>query len=129
VQDKNKQKRILVVEDERDILEFVSRALEFEGYNVSQATDGESGLKMLKEQPIDMVILDLHLPVRDGFSFLQERKERLELSAVPVLVVSAWADASRREKASQLGATKYMVKPFTLAALIENVALIMGAIM
>jgi DNA-binding response OmpR family regulator len=118
--------RVLVVEDEKAILQFVSRVLEFEGYRVSQASDGETGLKILNEMKVDMIVLDLQLPARDGFSLLEEIKSQPQLSAIPVLVLSASAEAAKRERAYQLGANKYLVKPISITDLKENVAGVIG---
>jgi two-component system, sensor histidine kinase and response regulator len=117
---------VLVVEDEKAILEFLSRVLKFEGYTVYQAGDGEAGLKILKEQTVDMVILDLQLPVRDGFSLLEEIKSQPALSPIPVMILSASAEISKREKAYQLGARCYATKPISIADLKESVAGVIG---
>lgn len=104
----------------------MSRVLEFEGYKVSRASDCESGLKILKEMKVDMVILDLQLPVRDGFSFLKDIKSQPDMATIPILVLSASAEASKREKALELGADKYLVKPISIPDLKENVKAIIG---
>jgi len=115
-----------VVEDEKEILGFVSRVLEFEGYDVCRAADGDAGLNVFDQKAVDLVILDLRLPACDGFDFLQKMKSRPSLAEVPVLILSASADASNREKAHSLGAQSYLVKPISIPDLKENVAGILG---
>lgn len=110
---------VLVIEDEPDILKFVSRVLELEGYRVLRADDGDTGLEMVrgKRKEISLVLLDLKLPGRDGWSVLQEMRAASELSWIPVVILSASAAAPQRERALRMGASDYLVKPLDAASL------------
>lgn len=110
---------VLVIEDDPDILKFASRVLELEGYRVLRASDGDTGLDMIrkKRKEISLVFLDLQLPGRDGWSVLQEMRAAVELSWIPVVILSASAAAPQRERALRMGASDYLVKPLDAASL------------
>ena len=118
---KSRMETVLVVEDEADVRTLVSRTLELEGYRVLQAMDGEAGLKVLTETRVDLVLLDLLLPVLDGWAVLQRIKENPELKAAPVIVFTASASLQKREEAFKLGASEYLMKPLNLDDLIKTV--------
>jgi DNA-binding response OmpR family regulator len=115
-------KTILVIEDETEIQNFVSRVLELEGYQVLKAGDGESGMEIMRENPVSLVLLDLRLPGRDGWSVLQEIRNDSELAKVPVVVLTAVADALQRRRTLNMGATKYLVKPMSAHDLASAIA-------
>lgn len=119
---KKSEATIVIVEDEPEIMNFAARVLELEGYHILQAGDGETGLRLSGEQKVALMLLDLRLPGCDGWSVLVEMKKRPELSAIPVVVFSASADASSRERALSLGAMDYLVKPLGAATLREAIA-------
>ena len=101
----------LVIEDDRDIRDFVSRVLELGGYRVLKAEDGATGLRLARESQVCLIMLDLGLPRRDGWDFLERRGKEPKLLAVPTVVFTGSAEVSHREKALSMGATEYMVKP------------------
>lgn len=108
---------ILVVDDDPAILSTVADILEFEGYRVEQATNGAEGLARLEEVHPRLVLLDMRMPVLDGWDFARILKERgIEL---PILVMTAAQDA--RRWAAEIGAAGYVAKPFDLPALLEAV--------
>ena len=104
---------ILVIEDDRDIRDFVSRVLELDGYRVLQAEDAATGLRLARESQVSLIVLDLRLPRRDGWHFLEQRGKEPKLLAVPTVVFTASAGVSQREKALRMGATEYLVKPLS----------------
>jgi two-component system alkaline phosphatase synthesis response regulator PhoP len=111
--------RILVVEDDLSILTGLSMSLRFEGYEVLQAQDGRTGLqKMLDERP-DLLVLDVMLPVMNGFEVLAELKERG--NTVPVVVLSAKGVETDRVMGLNLGADDYVAKPFGLQELLARI--------
>ena len=118
-------KTVLIVEDEADVRKFASRVLELEGYRVIQAADSEEGMRLVKEARISLVLLDLKLPRHDGWAALEQIKGEPELSAIPVIVFTASAGASQREKALNMGAVDYLVKPLSAASLKGAVARIL----
>jgi adenylate cyclase len=112
---------ILIIEDEEDIRDFAARVLELEGYRVFQAVDGGDGLRILREYPVSLVLLDLRLPDCDGWTLLEELKSDPQLAMVPVVMFTASAAVSRRSQALAVGAVDYLVKPLSAARLKETV--------
>jgi CheY-like chemotaxis protein len=113
-------KRILVVEDNFILSETLSTLLGADGYRVCAASDGQEALERLssKDRP-DLVILDLMMPVKDGFAFLKERQQKSELTQIPVIVVSGATDL--KEQATALGASVYLAKPVDPTELLQAV--------
>lgn len=111
--------RILVIDDEARIVDFVSRALEAEGYGVDRAYDGESGLELAEQGRHELILLDLLLPSLNGVSVLKGI-----LRARPdqrVLILSAVSDVQSKVRCLELGAADYLPKPFALAELVARV--------
>lgn len=113
--------RILVVDDEPDLLAMLRLNLEVEGYDVVDAGDGATALERLDaDAGLDLVLLDMMMPVLDGWGVLERLRERP--SAPPVVVVSAKSQPRDALRALELGAVDYVVKPFDLEALLDLVA-------
>lgn len=104
---------ILVIEDEPETRGFASRVCDLEGYRVLQAEDGDTGLKLAEKSQVSLVLLDLRLPGRDGWSVLEQLKSNPELSSIPIVVFTASAAASQRNRALAAGASDYLVKPLS----------------
>ena len=111
--------RILLIDDEHRILNFVSRALEAEGFEVETAPGGEAGLRAFWERDFDLVVLDLLMPEMDGLTVLRRALEHRPEQ--PVLVLSALGDTASKVEALELGAEDYLVKPFSLDELVARV--------
>jgi two-component system OmpR family response regulator len=110
--------RLLIIEDEADLLSSLAKALREEGYAVDTASDGEEGLFKALETSYDAVILDVMLPVMDGWTILKKLRVR---RTTPVLMLTA-RDASRdRVQGLDLGADDYLIKPFDLEELFARV--------
>jgi two-component system OmpR family response regulator len=110
--------RLLIIEDEADLLSSLAKALREEGYAVDTASDGEEGLFKALETGYDAVILDVMLPVMDGWTILKKLRVR---RTTPVLMLTA-RDASRdRVQGLDLGADDYLIKPFDLEELFARV--------
>ena len=107
--------RILIVEDEKRIQEFLSRGLESAGYAVDVAGNGATGIDLVHGTEYDLVILDLMLPDTDGLSVLQKIRNRKV--SPPVLILSARDAVDDRVKGLELGADDYLVKPFAFVEL------------
>lgn len=122
----HKPKTVLIVEDEADVRNFASRVLELEGYRVLQAGDGPEGMRLMKEERVSLVLLDLRLPGHDGWAALQQIKSEPELSAIPIIVFTASAGVSQRKRALSMGAVGYLVKPLSAARLRKAVACILS---
>jgi DNA-binding response OmpR family regulator len=119
-------KTVLVIEDEAEIQNFISRVLELEGYRVFRAGDGKTGMDLLQGNSIDLVLLDLRLPGRDGWSVLREMKRRPGLSDIPVIVLTAIAEAIQRKKTLRMGATRYLVKPLSAHNLSQTISSVLN---
>lgn len=111
--------RILVIEDEAAIADFVQRGLEAEGHVVVCAGDGVTGEQLALEDDVDLVILDLMLPRQDGFKVL--RAIRASKPAIPVIMLSARAEVEDRVLGLDHGATDYVTKPFSFDELAARV--------
>lgn len=102
--------KILFVEDEPTLQKAVGEVLTQEGFKVLSALDGEKGLELIKQEKPDLILLDLILPKKDGFTVLKEIKEDEELKDIPVIVLTNLEGMGDVEKALSLGATTYLVK-------------------
>lgn len=106
-------RQILVVEDDPSVRRLISASLEAQGYEVLEAAHAEPALQVLRERPVDLVCLDLTLPVHSGFELIETIRGQLQ-SAVPILVVSARTSPLDRAEARQAGANAYLTKPFAV---------------
>ncbi|HEX2747015.1 MAG TPA: heavy metal response regulator transcription factor [Verrucomicrobiales bacterium] len=111
--------RILLVEDDRRSREFLAKGLTEEGYTADVAEDGEAGLQQALERDYDLMILDVMMPRRDGWSVLTELRNRG--NTVPVLFLTARDLVRDRVKGLELGADDYLVKPFAWAEFIARI--------
>jgi two-component system copper resistance phosphate regulon response regulator CusR len=111
--------RLLVIEDEIKVARFIERGLREEGFTVETALDGESGLQKAKAGSFDLIILDVMLPERDGFSVLREL--RASAMSTRVLMLTARDGVGDRVQGLDLGADDYLVKPFAFAELLARV--------
>jgi two-component system, OmpR family, phosphate regulon response regulator PhoB len=104
---------ILVVEDEKDILELISLNLKRHDYAVLEAGDGNAAVEMAKIHLPDLIILDLMLPGKDGYTVFKELRQDARTRSVPVIILTAKADVAHRILGLELGADEYMGKPFS----------------
>jgi CheY-like chemotaxis protein len=112
---------VLVVEDDPDIRDAVVEILQDEGYGVSAAADGRQALDLLETLvPLpDIILLDLMMPVMNGFQFREEQLKKPELARVPVLIVTA--DANAMAKAEVLQAAGFIQKPLKIQPLLDTI--------
>src|SRR5690348_5890569 len=115
--------RILVVEDERRIANFVSRGLESAGYAVDVASTGSQAIDMIHATEYDLAVLDLGLPDMDGLAVLQKIRNRK--TSPPVLILSARDQVDDRVKGLEGGADDYLVKPFAFVELLARVRVLL----
>lgn len=114
------KKRVLVIEDDRDIREALAAILLGEGYDAGQASNGAEALALLSRDPLpDVILLDLTMPVMDGWKFREEQRKDPRLSEIPVMVLSA--DGRVADKAARLQASAHMSKPIELTAFLAMV--------
>jgi CheY-like chemotaxis protein len=110
--------QILIVEDDAEVLEAMSEALTEEGYAVATAKNGQEALDYLeRSRAPDLIILDLTMPVMDGREFLERRRARADISAIPVMIVSATSDARLVTQGVEV-----LRKPVDLGVLLDNIA-------
>lgn len=110
--------RILIIEDDEAILKFLRRGLAYEGYIVDVALDGQTGLALARDNPPDLVVLDLMLPGIDGLEVCRRLRAG---GAVPILILTAKDSVSDRVLGLDMGADDYMVKPFSLDELLARI--------
>src|SRR6476620_9820749 len=115
--------RILVVEDEKRIADFLSRGLESGGYTVDVAGDGTTAVEMVHATEYDLIILDLGLPDMDGMTVL--KKIRTRKTSPPILILSARDAVDDRVAGLETGADDYLVKPFAFAELLARVRVLL----
>lgn len=114
-------KRILVVEDDTSIRELLVELLESEGYSVSSAVNGLEGLKILQAHANpDLILIDLMMPVMDGYSFRSEQLKNSNWAQIPTVVMSAEANA--KEKMKNFNITAFLSKPVELDTILKTVA-------
>lgn len=119
--------RILVVEDELTIREVLEDVLTGEGYDVRSVTHGREALEVLQAWPAEVVVLDLMLPVMDGWSFLQERQRAGIAPASRVLVLSASRQVRQTEAPHNLGVDAALPKPFDLEEVLTCITRLLEA--
>src|SRR5437879_525250 len=112
--------RLLVVDDDAVIRQLLDELLREEGYDVDLAADGREALDLLVAEPPDAVVLDLMMPVLDGYDFLMERRKLPGGERAPVVVLSAAKDAAHL--VGTFGVTSCVTKPFEVLALLEAIA-------
>lgn len=103
-------KKILVVDDEKIARALLVDVLKTEGFEVVEAADGRSALKIIESEPIHLVMTDRTMPGMDGLELLKVLSERY--SSIPVVIISAYGEEKLWGEALQLGAKEYLVKPF-----------------
>ncbi len=117
-------KTILIIEDDKFLRELIVRKLLNEGYDASEALGGEEGIKKVKEERPDLVLLDLILPGIDGFEVLRRMKEDPVLAKIPVIILSNLGQKEDVEKGLKMGAIDYLIKAhFTPGEIIEKINL------
>jgi two-component system, chemotaxis family, chemotaxis protein CheY len=113
-------KHVLVVDDEVDLQEAICEVLEAEGYATSRASNGIEALDCLRKVPTCVVLLDLTMPVMDGWEFRRRQLGDEALAKIPVVLVTA--DGNAREKAEKISAQGFLQKPFRPDDLLRTVA-------
>ena len=115
-------KKILLIEDNEMNRDMLSRRLERKGFDVLLAEDGAEGLERILSDAPDLVLLDLSLPVLDGFGVLKRVREDPESKSVPIIVLTAHAMEHDREKSIEMGADDFDTKPIDLPRLLGKMS-------
>jgi len=119
--------RVLIVEDERHIIESLSFVLESEGFEVASELDGEAGLRRLRADRPDVLVLDLMLPKMNGLEVLKLARADTALRGLPVVILTAKGRQQDRRMAEEIGAEAFMTKPFSNAEVVEVVRRVAAA--
>ena len=117
---------VLIVEDDPDLLRFAQVALSLDGYAVQVATDGAQAMAMARTSRPEVVVLDLRLPLADGWQVLSFLQSDAVQPTVPVVVLTATAGPRERDRALAAGVTDYLVKPVSADKLLDAVARALG---
>ena len=113
--------RVLVVDDDPDVRRLVEMKLHLDGIDTLSAADGAEALDVLASESVDLVVLDLMMPVIDGLEVCRRMKADPTLSSIPVIMLTARAQADDIETGFESGATDYIVKPFSPRELLSRV--------
>jgi len=114
-------KKILIVDDEVDLVETIRFLLEMEGYRVLVSGDGEDALHQARKENPHLIILDIMLPKLDGYKVCRQLKSDERYKKIPILMLTARAQQKDRIVGTEAGADEYITKPFDLAAFIEKI--------
>ncbi len=113
--------KILVVDDELDMLKVVVFRLKQSGYEVITASDGVEGLKKAEEEIPDLILLDVMMPRMDGYAMASKLRELKKTQSIPIIMLTAKSDPDDVTRFHELGAIDYIVKPFDQVVLLEKV--------
>ena len=114
-------KTILTVDDSRAMRDMLRHSLMAAGFRVLQAEDGLQGLEMLETEIPDVIVTDINMPRMDGFGFIEALRGHESRRAVPVLVLTTEVDVEKKQRAREVGATGWIVKPFDPVKLVEAI--------
>ena len=115
------KEKILVVDDEEDILELIHFNLSREGYTIRCAATGENALKSLKTEPVDLIVLDLMLPGIDGFTVAKQIKGDPRIQHIPIIMLTAKGSETDVVTGLEVGAEDYITKPFSTRILLARI--------
>lgn len=115
------KEKILIVEDDLDNSSLIRLLLEIEDYAVMSAIDGEKGFDMAQRNHPDLIILDLDMPVLDGWGMIEKLKQNDQTRDIPIVVVTAHLMPNEREKVLRAGGNGYVSKPFRVRELIAEI--------
>ena len=114
-------KRILVVEDQEDNRQIIRDLLASVGYEMIEAHDGEQGVTLAAQHKPDLILMDIQLPVLDGYEATRRIKAQPDLAAIPIIAVTSYALSGDDQKAFAAGCSGYVTKPFSPRALLAKI--------
>ena len=119
-------KRVLVVEDQEDNRRIIRDLLTSAGFQMIEAVDGEEGLRMAASHLPDLILMDIQLPVLDGYEATRRIKADPELRSIPIIVVTSYALSGDDAKAAAAGCDAYVAKPFSPRQLLATIRTFLG---
>lgn len=119
--------RVMIVEDEPNIVESLSFVFSREGWQVVAALDGDTAIERLLSEPPDVLVLDVMIPPHSGFEVLKRVRSEASLKALPVLVLTAKGQEQDRHTALRLGADAFVTKPFSNRDIVQHVRELAGS--
>ncbi len=119
--------KLLLVEDNEMNRDMLSRRLIRKGYEIVMAVDGQQGVDMAKSESPDLILLDMSLPVMDGWEAARAIKGDEQMKAIPIIALTAHAMSGDREKALEAGCDEYDTKPVELKRLLGKIEALLGA--
>lgn len=120
------QRKIVVIDDDPEVVKSLSLILTSKGYHVIPATSALEGMGLLANESPDLVILDIRMPRLDGFEFLRSLRQSLKTKDLPVIIASALSDGESRLRAKEMGAVRYLVKPYEPDELLKAIQTLVG---
>lgn len=121
------KKRILIIDDEQDLVEMLKLRLESVGYEILDAYDGKTGLDKAKEEKPDLILLDLMLPKMDGYQLCRILKFDEEYKRIPIIMLTARAQEKDKDQGMTCGADEYVAKPFEPNELVTVIQKYLGS--
>lgn len=115
------KEKILIVEDEKDIVKMIDYNLKKEGFRTVSASDGEDAIDLAKREHPDLILLDLMLPVIDGLEVCKTLKKEAKTASIPIIMLTAKAQESDKIVGLELGADDYVTKPFSVRELTSRI--------
>ena len=113
--------KILLVEDNEDNRDMLARRLQRKGYSVAVAIDGQEGVDLARSEQPDLILMDMRLPVLDGWEATRQLKAAPESASIPVIALTAHAMSGDREKAMAAGCDDYDIKPIEMSRLLNKI--------
>ncbi len=120
------ERKILVVDDEPNVIRSLTFVLSKEGYDVSSAINGEDAMAKVKQSKPDLMFLDVMMPKKNGYEVCQEVKSNSSLSDIHIIMLTAKGQEADREKGLNAGADEFMTKPFSPITVIDKVKELLG---
>jgi two-component system cell cycle response regulator DivK len=118
--------KILLVEDNEMNRDMLSRRLARKGYEMAVAVDGQQGIDMARSETPDLILMDMSLPVLDGWEATRQLKAATETKAIPIIALTAHAMVGDREKAVEAGCDDFDTKPIEFPRLVEKIEALLG---
>ena len=118
----SKKGRILIVDDDPHAVEILTRMLEREGYECVSAASGAAALQRVREQAVDVILLDVMMPEMDGLQVCERLRQDNELRQIPVVLLTAKDDMETRSRGMALGVSEYLTKPVNKRELFSRIA-------